>query len=124
MNEHEFGAKIKARRESLGISQREVARALNIDQGKVSLIEKGMRRVDVVKELPVLAKLLRVTVNWFFEETDAQLGKTPIEALISQYFPDVVFSDFEMKRIEQFLEPVIASYVKSDPALGKKAKGQ
>lgn len=127
MDEHQFGAKIKARREDLGISQREVANALNIDQGKVSLIEKGLRRVDVVKELPKLAKLLKVSVSWFFENTDAPKEASPVEAFVKQHFPDVEFSDFEMRRMGQFLEPVLASmlenYVKTDPKLGKKVSG-
>jgi transcriptional regulator with XRE-family HTH domain len=120
MDEFQFGAKIKARREELGISQNEVGMELKIDQGKVSLIEKGQRRVDVVKELPILAKLLKVPISWFFEETDAPKEESPVEALIKQYFPDVKFTDFEMKRIGQFLEPVLESYIKTDPKLSKK----
>lgn len=120
MDEHQFGSKIRARREELGLSQNEIGMILGIDQGKVSLIEKGLRRIDVVKELPVLAKLLKVPVGWFFEETEAPKRQSPVEALIEQYFPDVKFSDFEMKRIGQFLEPVLESYIKTDPKLSKK----
>lgn len=120
MDEFQFGAKIKARREELGLSQNDVGMALKIDQGKVSLIEKGQRRVDVVKELPVLAKLLRVPIGWFFEETEAPKEQSPVEAFVKQHFPDVKFTEFEMKRIGQFLEPVLESYIKTDPKLSKK----
>lgn len=123
MDEHQFGAKIRTRREELGLSQNEIGMALAIDQGKVSLIEKGLRRVDVVKELPVLAKCLKVPVGWFFEETQAPKKQSPMESLIQQYFPGVKFTEFEKKRIGQFLEPVIDSYVKNDPAMGKKVSG-
>jgi transcriptional regulator with XRE-family HTH domain len=123
MDEYQFGAKIRIRREELGLSQNELGMALKIDQGKVSLMEKGQRRLDVVKELPILAKLLKVPVGWFFEETEAPKKESPIEALVKQYFPDVQFTDFEMKRISQFLEPVVESYIKSDPKLGKKISG-
>jgi transcriptional regulator with XRE-family HTH domain len=120
MDEYQFGAKIKSRREELGLSQNDLGMELKIDQGKVSLIEKGQRRVDVVKELPILAKLLKVPVGWFFEETEAPKKETPIESLMRQYFPDVKFSEFEVKRIGQFLEPVLESYIKTDPKLSKK----
>ena len=117
MNEHEFGAKIKARREELGLSQNDIAMALRIDQGKVSLIEKGLRRVDVVKELPPLAKLLKVPMGWFFNQTE---DKVPMKALVSQYFPDVKFSDLEIQRIGKFIEPIVQSYVENDPVFQKK----
>lgn len=123
MDEYQFGAKIKERREELGLSQNDIGMALKIDQGKVSLVEKGQRRVDVVKELPVLAKLLKVPVGWFFEETVAPKEESPVEALIKQYFPGVKFTEFEKKRIGQFLEPVIDSYIKNDPAMSKKVSG-
>lgn len=123
MNEHEFGAKIKARREDLGLSQNDLAMALKIDQGKVSLVEKGLRRVDVVKELPILAKTLQVTIDWFYESTDTPKKMDPVEILISQYFPDVKFTDFEVKRVKQFLEPVLKNYVELDPKLQKKLNG-
>jgi transcriptional regulator with XRE-family HTH domain len=120
MNEQDFGAKIKDRREEIGLSQNDLAQALGIDQGKVSLIEKGLRRVDVVKELPILAKTLKIPVSWFFEATNAPKDETPVEALMRQYFPDVSFTDLEMKRINQFLEPVLQSYVNTDPKMSKK----
>lgn len=120
MDIHKFGARIKARREELRLSQQEIASALKIDQGKVSLIEKGLRRVDTVNELPILAKLLRVPVGWFFEETVAPKEETPVQALIRQYFPNVQFTEFEVKRIGQFLEPVLSSYVGTDPELSKR----
>lgn len=123
MDEHQFGARIKVRREELGLSQNDLAMALKIDQGKVSLVEKGLRRIDVVKELPALAKVLQVSVNWFYEEVDVPKGQEPIEALIGQYFPDVEFTEFELRRIRQFLEPVVKSYVEHDPNLNKKLNG-
>jgi transcriptional regulator with XRE-family HTH domain len=119
MDEYQFGAKIKARREELGLSQKDLAYALNTDQGKVSLLEKGVRRLDVVKELPLLAKLLKVPVGWFFDQTG---DKIPLEALVMQYFPDVHFTEMEMKRIGKFIEPIVQSYIENDPQLQKKIK--
>jgi transcriptional regulator with XRE-family HTH domain len=123
MNEHEFGARIKARREELGISQKDVAFALDIDQGKVSLLEKGLRRVDVVKELPALAKLLRVPISWFYGDDAIPENQDPMRMLIKQLFPDVEFEEFEIRRMGQFLEPVLQTYVKTDPEMSKKVAG-
>jgi transcriptional regulator with XRE-family HTH domain len=119
MNEQEFGARIKARREEIGLSQKDLGSALNIDQGKVSLIEKGLRRVDVVKELPILAKLLKRNIGWFYDQPG---NDVPIEALVKQYFPDTEFTELEMRRIGKFIEPIVQSYIENDPQLQKKVK--
>ena len=119
MNEQQFGAKIKLRREELALSQNDLAMALKLDQGKISLIEKGLRRVDVVKELPLVAKLLKVPIGWFFDQSE---DKVPLKALVQQYFPDVKFSDLEMKRIGKFIEPIVQSYIENDPQFQKKIK--
>lgn len=122
MEWHEFGARVKSRREHLNISQQEIATALKIDQAKVSLIEKGARKVDVIKELPKLAEILRCSMSALVldEQTQAIDDNDPVKKLMKQYFPGADFSDFEMKRISQFLEPVIQSYVKNSPELEKK----
>jgi transcriptional regulator with XRE-family HTH domain len=122
MEWHEFGARVKSRREQLNISQQEIANALKIDQAKVSLIEKGARKVDVIKELPKLAEVLRCSMSALVldEQTRSADDNDPVKQLMKQYFPGTDFSDFEMKRISQFLEPVIQSYVKSSPELEKK----
>ena len=120
MDERDLGLKIKARREELGLSQNEVAQALGIDQGKMSLVERGQRRLDLLKELPVLAKKLKVSIDWFFEDTSAPKSLSAFDAWLQQHFPDVEFEEFEKKRIAQFLEPVLDSYVKHDPTLSKR----
>ena len=117
MNEQDFGAKIKARREELGINQKEMAEALGLDQGKISLIEKGLRRIDVVKELPIIARVLKVPIGWFY---DSASDKVPIQELVRQYFPNIEFTELQMKRIGKFIEPIVQSYVENDPELTKK----
>lgn len=122
MEWHEFGTRVKRRREHLNISQQEIASALKIDQAKVSLIEKGARKVDLVKELPKLAEVLRCSMSALVldETSTAADDNDPVKKLMKQYFPGTEFSEFEMKRIAQFLEPVLQSYVKSSPELEKK----
>jgi transcriptional regulator with XRE-family HTH domain len=123
MNEQEFGARIKARREEIGLSQKDIAFALKLDQGKVSLIEKGMRRVDVVKELPLLAKLLKVPISWFYGNDVIPEDQDPMRLLIKQLFPDVEFEEFEIRRMGQFLELSLQSYVKTNPEMNEKIAG-
>lgn len=115
MEWHDFGQKVRKRREELGISQQEIATALGIDQAKVSLIERGGRKVDLVKEVPALAKILRCPISYLCDqELDGQnASDDPVKALVSQYFPNVDFNDMELKRIRQFLEPVLASFVEN-----------
>jgi transcriptional regulator with XRE-family HTH domain len=121
MDEISFGARIKARREELGISQKEVAAALDIDQGKVSLIEKGQRRV-VAKELAILSKLLQVQVSWFFVDMGLSQDTSPVNALLNQYFPDSKFTSADRDRIGRFLEITLVGYVQTDPNLSQKAR--
>lgn len=120
MNEREFGLRIKARREELGLSQQDLAIALGLDQGKISLIERGARKVDSIKELPKLVKALKCSLASLIQENEIQQYDSAIGKLLNEYFPDIEFSDFEVKRINQFLEPVINHYVKQDPEISKK----
>lgn len=119
MDNLNLGAKIKARREELGLSQQDLAKALDLDQGKVSLIERGGRKISA-SELPLLAKVLKRPISWFYSE-DMEIPQEvdPVEIFLRKLFPDVQFTEFQKKRIGQFLEPVLESYVKTDPELGK-----
>jgi len=122
MEWHEFGQRVRRRREELGISQQEIASALGIDQAKVSLIERGARKVDLIKELPALARTLKCSMSGLVQEdvVAAAPEDDPIRAFIQQQFPGVKFEEFEMRRIAQFLEPVLTSYVENSPDLKKK----
>ncbi len=122
MEWYEFGQRVRRRREELKISQQDIASALKIDQAKVSLIEKGARKVDLIKELPALATVLRCSINTLVQDEDSVVPdeKNPLRILMQQYFPGVQFEEFEMRRIEQFLEPVIQSYIKHSPEFEKK----
>lgn len=121
MNEREFGLKIKKRREELGMSQQDLAIALCLDQGKVSLIERGARKIDSVTELPLIANALRCSLSWFYEDGEISEEPTsPLETIMNQYFPGIEFTNFEVKRMQQFLEPIIQSYAKNDAVISKK----
>lgn len=119
MDERALGLKIKGRREELSLSQRDFATFLGIDQGRVSLIEKGTRRVDVIKELPLIAKFLKVPITWFFDDLGLQGDKTPTELLLEQYFPDKGFQAKEIEQIRAFIEKVLQAFIAASPDLGK-----
>ncbi|MGE0201763.1 MAG: helix-turn-helix domain-containing protein [Candidatus Melainabacteria bacterium] len=125
MNELEFGIKIKARREELGLSQKDLASALNLDQGKVSLIERGGRKIDGVQEIPILAKVLKKPISWFYEDIqDIEQEKDSLKGLLKEYLPDLEFSDFEVKKMRKILEPVVSSLATSYVEVIRKAKSK
>jgi transcriptional regulator with XRE-family HTH domain len=59
-----FLVRLIAARRAAGLTQVDVARALRIPQSKVSRMESGERRVDVV-ELQELANLYRKRISYF-----------------------------------------------------------
>lgn len=122
MEWYEFGQRVRKRREELNISQQEIAVALGIDQAKVSLIERGARKVDLIKELPALARALRCSMSALVREETAVAtdDDDPVKKLLAQYFPGVQFEEFERRRIAQFLEPVLRAHIKTSPELEKK----
>jgi transcriptional regulator with XRE-family HTH domain len=72
-NEREnIGARLKEAREYLGLSQQEVANALNLPRTAVSMMESGQRGVESL-ELKALAKLYQRPVAYFTGE-DEELG--------------------------------------------------
>lgn len=116
-----LGARLKRARKEAGVEQKDAASALGLDQGKISLIESGMRKLDAANELPKLAKLYKKPIGWFFEEDEEiPQGKSEIDEFLKRYMPDVKFSDFEKRRLSEFLGNVFESYVKTDPELKKK----
>lgn len=64
-----IAAKLKEAREYLGLSQQEVADAMNLSRSAISLIESSQRRVDSL-ELERLAKLYQRPINHFTSDED------------------------------------------------------
>lgn len=59
-----FLVKLRAARKLAGLTQVQVGEALGIPQGRVSDMEKGERRIDVI-ELEELAILYGKSLKWF-----------------------------------------------------------
>lgn len=116
-----LGLKLKEARLEAGLDQRTAAEALGIHQGKISLIEKGARKVDAATELPIFAEVYKKPISWFFEDnTNIPQDESEVDSFLKRYLPDVEFTEFEKKRLSQFLGSVLDTYVKSDPELKKK----
>ncbi|MFC1959361.1 helix-turn-helix domain-containing protein [Chloroflexota bacterium] len=67
MNLEQFGVRIRQAREKRGISQDELAALIKKDQRAISEYETGKRRLAAV-DLPLLAKVLDVSLLYFFED--------------------------------------------------------
>ena len=112
MEWHDFGTIVQKARRAWHLQQ-EIGVALGIDQAKVSLIERGARRVDVIKELPALAKVLRLPISRLCELSDSTgevESDNPVSALLKVYLPDVEFEDFEKRKLGKFLESFLKTY--------------
>lgn len=70
---NKIGERLKSAREYLGLSQEEVAKVIGIPRSALSAIESGVRGVDVL-ELKALAKLYKLPINHFTDETPTHLG--------------------------------------------------
>ena len=66
LNQH-LGKKLRARRSSLGLTQTQVARAINVTFQQIQKYEKGTNGVSSIRLLQ-LANYLKVPVNYFFED--------------------------------------------------------
>lgn len=66
LNQH-LGKQLRARRSSLGLTQTQVARAINVTFQQIQKYEKGTNGVSSSRLLQ-LANFLKVPIKYFFEE--------------------------------------------------------
>ncbi len=67
MDMSEIGARMKSRREYLGLSQQEVADAIHKERSSYAQYESG-KNEPAAETLYALARKLRVRVGWFYGE--------------------------------------------------------
>ena len=60
------GMRLRLKRCTLGLSQRQLSERLNCAEARVASIENGHLRIGTA-ELFEIAKVLRVSVGWFYE---------------------------------------------------------
>jgi transcriptional regulator with XRE-family HTH domain len=89
LNQH-LGKQLRARRSSLGLTQTQVARAINVTFQQIQKYEKGTNGVSSSRLLQ-LANFLKVPVKYFFEEFkdfqnfDSQVkGDNSLEAFVGK----------------------------------------
>ena len=94
----ELAERLRAEREYLGLSQEQVARALNLSRAAVSAIETGRRKVSGV-ELAGLAKL-------YGTSADRLVGNTvPVDESATQLFRATKnLSDHDKDQVLRFAE--------------------
>jgi transcriptional regulator with XRE-family HTH domain len=64
-----LGKRIREAREQLGLSQEDFGAKISRTQFAVSEYENGKRRI-YAHDLPKIARVLQVSINYFFDETD------------------------------------------------------
>ena len=107
-----LGERLKQAREEAGLEQKTVAAALNLDQGKISLIERNARKVDAEKELPKFARLYKKPIGWFYEGLEEIPEEdTTVDKFLNTYFKDYKFNEFQKKKIEKLLEKALKIYI-------------
>lgn len=89
LNQH-LGKQLRARRSSLGLTQTQVARAINVTFQQIQKYEKGTNGVSSSRLLQ-LANFLKVPIKYFFEEfkdfqnLDTQIkSENSLEAFVSK----------------------------------------
>jgi transcriptional regulator with XRE-family HTH domain len=66
----DFGNKVRLRRETLGWTQTELAKAIGLTQNRISKIESGELTQLSFKNLRALARALGVSVDWMLGTWD------------------------------------------------------
>lgn len=106
----ELGKRVMAARRQMGLTQVELAEALQVDRTVITKIEGGLRTVDTL-ELARLSKVLRRPIGWFVRE--------PPPSVISRRADreDMIrIEDVQLEEIAQDLEQLIELGVLSPPA--------
>lgn len=100
----DIGARLKEAREYLGLSQQEVATALNLPRTAVSMMESGQRGVDSL-ELKALAKLYQRPMVFFTGEEEALASDVGADvALLAKQVAKLSDQDRnELLRFSEFL---------------------
>ena len=83
----DIGQRIREARESLGMTQEELATQLGRTQDTVSSYELGNRAIRIT-ELPALARTLKVSVGYFFGQDDPEIEALDLMSELKNLTPD------------------------------------
>ena len=123
MNEKELGNRIKSRRMELKISQKDLADAVGLIQAQISQIEIGERRIDMLKELPLFAKVLVKPIEWFITEEMSSPEQLTLESVIKEKCPSLgELNNDDLNYLKDFIGDIMASFIERDQHFSKKVK--
>ena len=98
----DIAARLREAREYLGLSQQEVASALQLARSAVSLIESGQRRVDSV-ELKAFARLYQRPLTYFTGDEKGSVLSSDVALLAKQVSKLSEKDRDELLRFTEFL---------------------
>ena len=105
LNQH-LGKKLRLRRTSLGLTQTQVAKAINVTFQQIQKYEKGTNGVSSARLLQ-LASFLKVPIKYFFEDYQdfsASNESNLSSKDINYSFLVRLFNDLEQQQKEKLLE--------------------
>ena len=112
------GARVRARRLQIGMSQEKLAELLGLTFQQVQKYEKGANRISIGR-LIAIAKALQVSISYFLE--DAGEADDWIENLVSDKDTIRLVQDFRQIRspiMRQAILDLIRASVEEDPGVG------
>ena len=105
LNQH-LGKKLRLRRTSLGLTQTQVAKAINVTFQQIQKYEKGTNGVSSARLLQ-LANFLKVPIKYFFEDYQDftnNAESTPENKNLNFSFLTKLFNDLESQQKQKLLE--------------------
>ena len=105
LNQH-LGKKLRLRRTSLGLTQTQVAKAINVTFQQIQKYEKGTNGVSSARLLQ-LSSFLKVPIKYFFEDyQDFAISNQENSSSkdVNYSFLLRIFSDLEPQQKEKLLE--------------------
>ena len=105
LNQH-LGKKLRLRRTSLGLTQTQVAKAINVTFQQIQKYEKGTNGVSSARLLQ-LSSFLKVPIKYFFEDYQDFASSNENNSSskdVNYSFLLRIFSDLEPQQKEKLLE--------------------
>ncbi len=112
------GARLRLRRTLAGMSQEELGKASGLTFQQIQKYERGINRMGASR-LFQLARLLNISVSWFFDELPGTSGSKPLQPGLSdsdqEPLEGVPPNDSQIMQRRETLELIRAYYRIADP---------
>lgn len=115
LNKKEMGARIRARRDALGMSREDLAKKLSVTGKTIANIEYGEKGVTL-KNLYKLKQVLGVSIDYLMEGDDSFMDTEDKRKMISENILSSlsVCSEKELDRIEKVTRLYVETIVDRD----------